>query len=68
MESLAVNPEYKDKVNLTLIGSAGDYCLKLINMSSHDEGIYSCYTPANTFILEFNLCIEGIFYLKYKRS
>lgn len=61
--SLAVNPNYKDKLKWTFKGSVGEYCLNIINVSSQDEGFYSCFSPGQMISnLQFELSIEGIFH------
>ncbi|CAG2219687.1 unnamed protein product [Mytilus edulis] len=59
MDALKVNPKYKEKVKLTSKGSAGEYCLNIINVSSQYEGVYYRFTNAQNSILQFNLAIEA---------
>ncbi|CAC5418999.1 unnamed protein product [Mytilus coruscus] len=54
-----VNPIYKAKVNLTGNRYLGEYFLKIINVSSQDEGNYRCYQRGHEIsIVQVNLHIE----------
>ncbi|CAC5367412.1 unnamed protein product [Mytilus coruscus] len=58
-EDTFVNPIYIAKVNLTGNRYLGEYFLKIINVSSQDEGKYGCYQRGHEFsIVQVNLHIE----------
>lgn len=61
MEKSAVNPEYTNK--LTFVDK---HCLQIINFSSQDEGIYSCYKLKQKSSIHLNLQIEGNFHFVFE--
>lgn len=67
-----INPDYRNKIELTGNRSLGDYHLKIKEVSSKDAGKYRCYQQGKTTKVQLiiTLQIGGIFHfvLKNKRS
>lgn len=62
-EDTYVNPKYITKFNLIGKRYRGEYFLKIINVTSKDEGKYSCYQQGQTIsIVQVDLHLEGIYH------
>lgn len=63
-EDRVINPNYKNKFELTGNRSLGDYHLKINNVSSKEAGIYRCYQQGQKTKVQLiiTLQIGGIFF------